>query len=232
VHALIRSKLRGGVHAIRVQGLAPLREALAADPSSFLFLANHSSWWDFFVAHWMNVSVPVDGYGMTEHFNMKKFGFFRRIGAYGVDRSDPFAVRASLDYTIGLLSEPGRGVWLFPQGKIVCNDVRPLGFEPGLRVLLKRAGRLRVVPTAVRYEFWQDERPEVLVRLGAPAWIERDEANSVLATWEARLTAEVDALRVNALSQDAARFETVFHGKGSAHDRYDRVRAAVTGDRA
>jgi 1-acyl-sn-glycerol-3-phosphate acyltransferase len=232
VHALIRSKLRGGVHAVRAQGLDALRVALAADRSSFLFLANHSSWWDFFLAHWINVTVPVDGYGMTEHFNMRKFGFFRRIGAYGVDRSDPLAVRASLDYTIELLSTPGRGVWLFPQGKIVCNDVRPLGFEPGLRVLLKRAGRLRVVPTAIRYEFWQDERPEVLVRLGAPVWVEREEANSVLEIWEHNLTTELDALRVDALSQDASRFETVFHGKGSTHDRYDRVRSAVTGDRA
>lgn len=188
-----------------------------------MFLANHSSWWDFFLAHYLNSIIPVDGYGMTEYANMAKYGFFRRIGAFSVDRTNPMAVRASIEYSVLLLKRGNAGVWLFPQGKIVCNDVRPLGFQPGLRAIVQKAGRVRLVPTAVRYEFWQDERPEACVRFGAPHWVDRSQRSSLLAEWENRLTQELDALRDDVLTQDAARFITVFHGRDSIHDRYARL---------
>lgn len=201
------------------------------DPSSILLLANHSSWWDFFIAHWMNVSIPIDGYGMTDHSNLLKFGFFRRIGAFSVDRNDPASIRASINYTAELLSEPGRGVWLFPQGKIECNDVRPLKFQHGLRVLLQRTGRLRIVPTALRYDFWQDERPEAFIRFGTPVWVGKDQKKDLIETWQRALTGELDQLRSDSLTQDASKFETIFRGKNSSHDRYHEIKTRIAGQR-
>lgn len=232
VHAMIRWKLRGHFHRVLAQGLGPLREALDDDPSGVLFLANHSCWWDFFMAHWLNVTVPVDGYGMTDHSNMVKFGFFRRIGAYSVDRTDPASVRASLDYTAALLARARAGVWFFPQGRIACNDARPLEFQGGLRLLLQRAKRLRIVPAALRYEYWQDERPEALARFGDPAWVDRSTKATVLDDWRDRLTAVLDALTADALTQDASRFDLVLAGTGSTHDRYARVRSRLGGPAA
>ncbi len=229
VHQLIAYKLRGGLNSIRVQGLDRLRTALDAEPGGLLLLANHSCWWDLFLAHALNEAVPLDGYGMMEHFNLKRFGFFRRIGAFSVDRTDPASVRESMDYTAELLARPCAGVWLFPQGRIASNDVRPLGFQPGLRLLLRRTGRVRVVPVAVRYEFWQEERPEALVRFGEPTWVETADRAGVLETWEARLTAELDALRADAIAQAADRFTVVFAGKRSINDRYARARETVVG---
>lgn len=179
----------------------------------------------------MNVTIPVDGYGMTDHANLTKFGFFRRIGAYSVERSDPASIRASLDYTARLLARPRAGVWLFPQGQIVCNDARPLAFQPGLRVLLKRAGRLRIVPAALRYEFWQDERMEVGVRFGEPAWVGPDQRADLLDSWRSRLESELDALKSDLLAQDVTRFDVVFRGKGSTHDRYHRIKSRLFGRR-
>ena len=230
VDALIRHKLHGGLHQIYAQGIDPLRAALDAEPGGTLFLANHSCWWDLFLVHFLNESIPVDGYGMMEHFNMVRFGFFRRIGAFSVDRTDPASVRASLDYAAGLLRAPRSGVWVFPQGKIVPNDARPLVFQPGIRALARCAGRVRVVPVAFRYEFWQDERPEALVRFGTPAWVDRADLPTLIPTWEARLTAEVDALRADALTQDAARFAPLMQGRRSASEGYARLRARFRGE--
>jgi 1-acyl-sn-glycerol-3-phosphate acyltransferase len=229
VHTMILSKLRGGFHRIRAQGLERLRVAIEAEPGGTLFLANHSCWWDLFLAHLLNERIPVDGYGMMEHFNMVRFGFFRRIGAFSVDRTDPLAVRASLDYACELLRGPRAGVWIFPQGRMIGNDVRPLGFQRGLGVLIGRAGRVRVVATALRYEFWQDERPEAFVRFGEPAWVDRAERSTVVATWERRLTDELDALRADVSAQDANRFTTLLQGSGSISDRYARFRGLVFG---
>ena len=229
VDAMIQHKMRGGFHQVYAQGLAPLRAALDAEPGGTLFLANHSCWWDLFLVHFLNESIPVDGYGMMEHFNMVRFGFFRRIGAFSVDRTDPASVRASLDYAAGLLQAPRSGVWVFPQGKIETNDARPLTFQPGIRALVRRAGRVRVVPVAFRYEFWQDERPEALVRFGAPTWVDRPDLPALIPTCETRLTAELDALRADSLTQDAARFDSLLAGRRSISETYARLRTRFRG---
>ena len=225
VAAMIRRKLRSGLFRIRVQGLEAMRSAIDADPSGMLFLANHSCWWDLFLVVHLNETIPVDGYGMMEHFNMLRFGFFRRIGAFSVDRTDAASVRASLEYAAGLLKRPRAGVWLFPQGRMIGNDVRPLGFQPGLRALVRKAGRVRVVPVAFRFEFWQDERPEAFVRFGEPEWVEKADASAVVERMEGRLTDELDRLKLDVTSQDASRFTTTLEGSGSISDRYAKFRA-------
>lgn len=229
VHAMALSKLKGGLNALRAQGLENLRANLDADPSGIVLLANHSAWWDLFFVHFLNETVPLDGYGMMEHFNLVRFGFFRRIGAYSVDRADPASVRESIDYTIELLRRPRAGVWIFPQGKILSNDARPLAFQGGLRVLLARARRLRITPVAFRYEFWQDERPEGLVRFGEPTWVDAADRRALIPTWEQRLTRELDALKADALTQDSSRFTVLLRGKTSLNDRFARLRARFAG---
>jgi len=229
VDALIRSKLRGGFHQVWTQGLERLRDAIDRDPAGTLFVANHSCWWDLFLVHLLNESIPVDGYGMMEHFNLLRFGFFRRIGAFSVDRADPASVRASLDYAAGLLRGPRAGVWVFPQGKIESNDVRPLIFQKGIRALTRRAGRVRIVPVAFRYEFWQDERPEALVRFGAPSVVDRPDLPGLIPTFERRLTEELDALRLDATAQRPDRFAVLMEGRSSISARYARFRARFRG---
>ena len=227
VSAMIRWKLRGGFHRVLAQGLDRLRIDLDRDSSGTLFLANHSCWWDLFMVHLLNESIPVDGYGMMEHFNLVRFGFFRRIGAFSVDRTEPAIVRASLDYAVGLLRRPRAGVWIFPQGKIETNDARPLAFQPGIRALVRRAGRVRVVPVAFRYDFWQDERPEALVRFGEPAWVDRPDLPTLIPTFERRLTGELDALRADSIAQRLEAFGPLVEGKASISERYANARARL-----
>lgn len=223
VGAMIRRGLRNGLFAIRGQGLDGVRHAVAEGPGGVLFAANHSCWLDLYLAHFLNETIPVDGYGMMEHANLARFGFFRRIGAFSVDRSSPPGIRASIDYACGLLGSPGAAVWIFPQGKIVGNDVRPLGFQAGLRTLVRRAGRVRIIPVALRYEFWQDERPEAFVRFGAPSWAEAGESVTVVEETEARLTAELDRLREDVVAQRADRFTILLEGRRSISERYGRL---------
>ena len=160
---------------------------------------------------------------------MVRFGFFRRIGAFSVDRTDPGSVRASLEYAAGLLRGPRSGVWVFPQGRIESNDLRPLAFQAGIRALVRRAGPVRVVPVAFRSDFWQDETPEALVRFGAPTTVDRPDLASLIPTWEARLAAELDALRLDALPQDPTRFESLMTGKRSTSESYARLLARFRG---
>lgn len=225
VQTMIRRKLRSGLFQVRVQGLEALRSTIDADPRGTLFLANHSCWWDLFLVVHLNDVIPVDGYGMMEHFNMLRFDFFRRIGAFSVDRTDPASVRASLEYTSELLHKSRAGVWIFPQGRMIGNDVRPLGLQPGIRLLVKKAAPIRIVPVAFRFEFWQDERPEAFVRFGSPEIVEKTDSVRIVDRMERRLTEELDELKLHVTSQDATKFTTTLQGAGSISDRYARFRS-------
>ena len=225
VEAMIHSKMRDGFHSILAQGLDAIRAEIDREPDGTLFLANHSNWWDLFLVHTLSETIPVDGYGMMEHANLKRFGFFRKIGAFSVDRTDPVSIRASLDYAVELLKQPRAGVWIFPQGKIVPNDRRPLGFQPGIRALIRRAGRVRVVPVAFRYEFWQDERPEALVRFGPARWVEPDQGPVVVEQWETAVTQQLDQLKTDAVAESAERFSLILGGKPSISERYARFKS-------
>jgi 1-acyl-sn-glycerol-3-phosphate acyltransferase len=225
VEAMIRSRTRSAFHQVWAQGLDQFRESLDREPGGTLILANHSCWWDLFLAQIVNDAIPADGYGMMEHFNLHRFGFFRRIGGFSVDRTDPVSVRASLKYAAGLLQEPRAVVWIFPQGKIEGNDVRPLRFQNGIRALVRQAGRVRVVPMALRYEFWQDERPEALFRFGERTTVDRSDLPTLVPTFERRLTEELDALRLDSIAQRADRFVGLMAEQPSISDRYARFRA-------
>ena len=86
---MIRSKMKSGFHQVLAQGVDRLRLELDRDSSGTLFLANHSCWWDLFLVHLLNETIPIDGFGMMEHFNLLRFGFFRRIGAFSVGPDRP-----------------------------------------------------------------------------------------------------------------------------------------------
>ena len=224
VDRMIRGRMKAGLFSVRVQGLDQLRASLEAEPGGTLLLANHSCWWDLFLVHLLNESLPIEGYGMMEHRNLDRFGFFRRIGAFSIDRTSPAGVRRSLEYTAELLANDRSGVWIFPQGKIESNDRRPLVFEKGVRSIVRRAGRVRMVAVAFRYDFWQDERPEALVRFGETAWVDRSDCNGLLADWSTRLTCELDRLKEESMGQDASRFENLLVGKTSMSERYALLR--------
>lgn len=231
VGMLIHSKLRKAFHRVHAQGMERLAASAEAEPAGTLLLANHSCWWDVFFAIYLYEFhvIPFDGYGMMEHFNMLRFGFFRRIGAFSVDRTDPAAVRESIAHAASILARPRAAIWVFPQGRMVGPAVRPLGFQRGLSAIVARAGRVRLVPVAFRYEFWQEERPEAFVRFGAPEWADRSSRHSVVERMEARVTAELDALDLDVASQEAGRFEAVMSGPTSINERYASLRARFRG---
>ena len=150
----------------------------------------------------------------------------RWLDQWGVDRivgdlEDPEALRAGAagaDWIFNCAANVGDWGTL--------EEFRRLNVE-ALRLL--RGSGVRVVATALRYEFWQDERPEAFVRFGAPSWADRADRASVLSTWEGRLTDELDALKADVAAQDAGRFTEVLAGRGSISDRYARLRAMIAG---
>ena len=59
---------------------------------------------------------------------------------------------------------------IFPQGIIRPPHYRPMEFQTGLAYIaqnaVKKFGRVNLIPTAVDYCFFRDNRPEVVVKFG------------------------------------------------------------------
>lgn len=168
----------------------------------------------------------IESYLMMEEAQLRRYRFFQRCGCFSVDRHDPREAMRSVGYAAQLLrDDPRRTLWIFPQGEIQPNDRRPLATYAGAAYVARRAGRVRCVPVALRFEFLGEQRPEALIRLGPPHIVEGGNVKALHAEMDRRLLAEVDGLRDDVLNQTTTGYTTVLTGRSSVNVLWDRVRA-------
>jgi chlorobactene lauroyltransferase len=220
---LVRPSLRRAFVRVALGGVDPF------DPLALptLFYANHPSWWDGYLAfllsyeHWQR-----DGYIMMEEDQLARYSFFRRCGAFSVDRHDPREGMRSVAYTAQLLvRHPQRVAWIFPQGEITPNDRRPLRTYSGAAHIAKRATPIRCAPVAFRYEFGTEQRPEALIRIGTRhVVIGPVNVKNLQREMDERLLREVDQLRDDTVNGATASYTTILAGRESINMRWDRLR--------
>jgi 1-acyl-sn-glycerol-3-phosphate acyltransferase len=191
-----------------------VRGSLPNTRAPLLVAAQHVAWWDPMVLfHLSRVRFVGTHFTMMEEANLRRLGFFRRLGAFGIERGSRAETLASVRYALARLREPGARVWVFPQGRIVPADTRPLGCDPGAAWLAARA-RVPAVAVALRYEFLEEEYPQAFVSFSEPRLVDA-RAPDAPDPIDAMLTAEADRLRDAILGRDFARFDLVVRGRRS-----------------
>ncbi len=141
---------------------------------------NHPSWWDplvgvvlasrFFAEH--THYVPMDA-KMLGHY-----GFFRRLGFYGVTPGAA-GVRDFLSQSLELLRRPASMIWITPQGRFADVRERPMSVKRGIGHIMSQAEACFVLPVAVEYAFWNHRLPEILVNVGDVHWLPDDKLAAV-----------------------------------------------------
>ncbi len=82
-------------------------------------------------------------------------------------REKPREAVKSINYAADILQKkPNRAVWIFPQGEILPNDIRPLCFYNGLTKIIEKVGVCYAVPIAMRFEFLGGFKPDIFVKIG------------------------------------------------------------------
>ena len=226
VWQIIRSSIAKQFNAVH----ARQREPQAADSHTLptIYYVNHSSWWDGFMCEALVQHVfHQDCYLFMEEKNLKRYRFFTYVGAFGVDRDDARAALASLDYAAATLTaQPGRAVFIFPQGTMAPNERRPLQFYSGVTHLARRIGQVRLVPIALRYEFMQEQRADAFISIG-PARIVADltppQMRALIPELATTLTAELDALSADIAAERLDDFHTIMRGSGGIDRVLDRA---------
>jgi 1-acyl-sn-glycerol-3-phosphate acyltransferase len=191
-----------------------------------IYSPNHSNWFDGYLCMVLSrLVLHDDGYLAMDERNLARYRFFTWAGAFGVDRDDGRATLAALDYAADLLrGHPERSIFLFPEGTMLPNERRPLQVLSGAARLAQRVGRVRLVPVAMRYEFLQEQRPDIFIRFG-PARVvtQADHPRAITAWLGAAITAELDALTADVIAERLANFTTVLRGRGGIDRTFDRL---------
>jgi 1-acyl-sn-glycerol-3-phosphate acyltransferase len=154
-------KFRSHFRGLWVRGTLPTGEGAR------LVYVNHSNWWDGFVLHQLGQVAGWDAYCLMEEKNLRRYRFLSRLGAFSIRPGDAASSLESLRYARELLLRPRAAVCLFPEGELRPFGVLPLRLQRGVELLAKTGGR-ECVPVALRYTFFEHERPDVLVEVGEP----------------------------------------------------------------
>ncbi len=203
-----RNLLKRRFHSIRVLGLDNFIKV-----NSSIIYANHSSWWDGLIAFEISKALRADSFIMMEEKQLRNLSLFRRLGAFSVVRENPRQAVKSLNYAVNLLKEkPSRTLWIFPQGKILPNDSRPILFYNGLARIIERVADCSAVPLAIRYEFLNEYKPEIFVKIGESDNFNEIDFNSKKLTrnFESRISKTLDELKNDVVSQNFANYKKIF----------------------
>jgi len=107
-------------------------------PSGPVIVAmNHASWWDPLVGLLLSQRLGHLFGGRAhaapmEAGALQRYGFFRWLGFYPVDRSSRRGLVRFVGESEAILDRPGAALWITPQGRFADPRERPLRVESGV----------------------------------------------------------------------------------------------------
>jgi|SRR4030095_8204207 len=209
------------IHLAGGENLAKINSSLPV-----ILYANHSNWWDGFIAYLLtNKKLNADDYLMMDIEQMRKYSFFKYVGVFSVNRNEPKEAVESINYAADLLKGTKKYLWIFPQGIMQHQDTRPVKFYSGITRIAEKIGEVNLVPVAFRYEFINEQRPEVFIQIGEP-----DAANNNISDTkqytgylQEKLTRYLDELKQCVLENGPEKFEIIFKGNHSRNKTFDKL---------
>lgn len=140
-------------------------------PQQAVFIANHSSWWDGLLLHQINYDeLKHDLFVMMHESGLQRYPFFRKLGAFSVNRLHPKSVMTSLKYGCTLLEE-GKSLWIFPQGDEQALEKRPLDFQAGFMYFVEKNEHVPIIPVVYYYAFRHSRKPDCFIHVGSPIFL-------------------------------------------------------------
>ncbi len=129
---------------------------------------NHFSWWDGFFAYFaLKPHTRRTLYLMMLEEQLRRYWFFRKVGAYSINPKNPAGIARSISYSRILARDPSNLIILYPQGDLQPYEKRPVELKQGIRLL---AGQLpyntAMLTLAFKIQYANLMKPFVAVRFG------------------------------------------------------------------
>jgi hypothetical protein len=216
-----------------------VRWSLREDPSAWgqvplLLVANHTNWWDGFLAHQVTRALRLHFQILMDAKGVAAYPVFKRFGAVPVRRESATGSVADL-HAVGQNLQPGVAVWIFPQGERRPAGASVAGCEHGAAHLALACEEVRIVPVAFRYPFLSEQLPEGFVLLGESWLVGRADGQRGRRAARQALTMEIErrindvlaSLDAQLAAEAVSGFRTLIQGRLSINKRMDRVRHAT-----
>ncbi len=224
--AYSRRYLRRRFHTIRIlkSGMPP--RDLSRPVVIYL---NHSAWWDPLVCLRLAQIYFADraSYAPIDAVALQRYGFFKRLGFYGVEQASARGAMTFLRTTRAILGSSQNVVWLTPQGRFMDVRERPLRLQRGIGELAAQVDNAIFLPLAIEYAFWTEPRPEILVSFGEPT-IPRDDSPRGAQEWTeffSNALEEVqDELAARSCRRDPTEWLVLDKGRSGVNAIYDICR--------
>ena len=202
-----------------------------------IIFSNHPSWWDpaLYILLQAELFPGRRGFGPMDEAALGKYRLLARMGVFGIETGTPRGAARFLRTSLGLLRDPRTVLWITAEGAFTDPRTRPVRLRPGIAHLARHVPGAVLLPLAIEYSFWNESRPEVLVRFGTPIETGRERG---VAEWqgvlEGALTAMMDALAAESATRTPGLFVPLLRGGagvGGIYDAQRRVRALLAGRR-
>lgn len=131
-----------------------------------LLVSNHFSWWDGFIARYVNIKTfGRKLFVMMLEEQLKSNAFLRKLGAFSIKKNSRSALD-SLQYAGSVLKNRNHLLLLFPQGQFQSIHTQSLSFEKGwTRILLKASPGTQLVFMACMIDYFAHRRPTLNIYL-------------------------------------------------------------------
>ncbi len=210
-------------HTVAVKGMERFRDLPKDRP--VIVICNHTNWWDALMVFMLTRAMPHKKvFCMMEEKQLKDYRFFARLGAFSVDLTSRAKAAASVRYALRLLEQPETAMWIFPQGKI-CPPSEQIEPKPGTDFMAKRVPHAIVLPLALRYEFFREDRPNILLVAGATFPASECSLERIGTSLRETFAVADEAAK----RQDLTGFTVMFHPQLTINKRWQWVKMAMTG---
>jgi 1-acyl-sn-glycerol-3-phosphate acyltransferase len=208
-----------------------------------IIYSNHPSWWDPTLYMLLAAIAFRDhaSFGPMQSRALGKYAFFKKLGAFGIDPTTQAGAAEFLRVAARVLAPVDTGsprglgaIWITAEGAFTDPRRRPVALRAGIAHLARRTPDAVILPLAIEFGFWNESRPQVLVRFGAPIETGR---HLGVAEWtaclEQALTRNMDLLAAESMARDPALFRSLLRGGaglGGIYDWYRRAKALARGE--
>lgn len=190
-----------------------------------IIFGNHSNWWDGLIAFYLSFNLwKSDAYMMMDIKQMSKYKFFKWVGAFSINRESAAESYESVMYASKLLKDNNKIIWIFPQGEMLHNDLRPISFQNGLSKLLELTGKINLIPIVFSYEFLMEQRPEVFIKISPALTINENYSRKEKSVYLSELlTGLLDKQNNNIINKNTVGYNEVLRGKDSRNKTIDKI---------
>jgi hypothetical protein len=147
-----------------------INEPPAIDKTKGLVVTpNHFSWWDGFLIDLVHRKYYSDRkfYILMLEDQLERYWFFRKLGAYSINLSNPKSIVQTFEYTREIISNEESFVTIYPQGEMLPFDTEPIIAKEGLLKFTERLNRETfILPVAFKIQYNEEKKPDLYARFG------------------------------------------------------------------